>query len=823
MAKSILSETITFTPAAKTFNFNSVSGFNLKYLTAIVNNTTKEVIYMPAKGAGYGYTAFGSNILTVEYDTTAMNAGDVIAYHYDDEARQDADSNNLSSINTNIQDQALYLEALNLSIRQDSDPYVQSIAIGAKDKSSGDLQYGLESRPLSSQVVATDKGLIVNSVIHGKTTAGGGSFVDVKVTPSGALSTEATISGSLPLPADAATETKQDTQITHLNNIETATEATQAAVESLDAKVQAVKSIGNFYPNPLGTSNNYSSVGDETTISVDSQGNMLTRSSTDEGSCREPFDGSAIGFSVGTITLTNGADTITGSDLTVLERNSYIKLSADAESSWVQVLSIDTPTTGRLYSNYTGTGGTGAVIQSNYKPITGTGGSIGVASSLCTIGAGTTINQFTGISKEIDYGPLTQIVIASISQRIVNQNIYIGLQNDPTAPTKYARFNFSGATNTAAVFETTDIRSGTPSGADIETTSFTLPDGLTTASNLRYKIEITSEFARAYVNDKLVAQHFNNIPAHYNVMDMVCGIMNGGSSPASNTNLILDSYSVANYNSFKTSIASDVEKIVVNNAPPIVYGPTNVTANNTDFFVIDCSQFACVGLRISSVGGGATISWQASNDIAFGATIAVPAHPAAGGVSVTSSTAVNHFIIPKVARYLRVRTTAYTSGTITCDALGYHQAPLLNNTQVITTYSGTQAVSQSGTWSFTLSSPNTGNGVSTFHKLFSAATTNATSVKGSAGVIAGLYLYNANAAVRYFKLYNKASAPTVGSDTPVLVIPIPPNGTQKVDHAITSFGMRFSTGIAYAITGGLADADTTAIGANDVVVGINYA
>lgn len=33
---------------------------------------------------------------------------------------------------------------------------------------------------------------------------------------------------------------------------------------------------------------------------------------------------------------------------------------------------------------------------------------------------------------------------------------------------------------------------------------------------------------------------------------------------------------------------------------------------------------------------------------------------------------------------------------------------------------------------------------------------------------------NINAAARYLKLYNKASAPTVGTDTPVLTIPLPP-------------------------------------------------
>jgi hypothetical protein len=52
-------------------------------------------------------------------------------------------------------------------------------------------------KDLNTQVASTDKGLVVNAMLHGKTTAGGGSFVDVKVNPSGALAVESTISGAV--------------------------------------------------------------------------------------------------------------------------------------------------------------------------------------------------------------------------------------------------------------------------------------------------------------------------------------------------------------------------------------------------------------------------------------------------------------------------------------------------------------------------------------------------------------------------------------------------------------------------------------------------
>lgn len=47
------------------------------------------------------------------------------------------------------------------------------------------------TKTLNTQVVAADTGLVVNAVLHGLTTAGGGSYVDVKVNPSGALATDA--------------------------------------------------------------------------------------------------------------------------------------------------------------------------------------------------------------------------------------------------------------------------------------------------------------------------------------------------------------------------------------------------------------------------------------------------------------------------------------------------------------------------------------------------------------------------------------------------------------------------------------------------------
>lgn len=104
-------------------------------------------------------------------------------------------------------------------------------------------------------------------------------------------------------------------------------------------------------------------------------------------------------------------------------------------------------------------------------------------------------------------------------------------------------------------------------------------------------------------------------------------------------------------------------------------------------------------------------------------------------------------------------------------------------------------------------------------RTISAATTNATSAKASAGQVFGWYLSNANASTRFFKLYNKASAPTVGTDTPVMTIPIPGGSGANVEFAN---GIAFATGIAYALTTGVADADTAAVAANEIVINLLY-
>lgn len=108
------------------------------------------------------------------------------------------------------------------------------------------------------------------------------------------------------------------------------------------------------------------------------------------------------------------------------------------------------------------------------------------------------------------------------------------------------------------------------------------------------------------------------------------------------------------------------------------------------------------------------------------------------------------------------------------------------------------------------------------YKLISAASTNATSLKASAGQIYGIQASNINAAVRYLKLYNKASAPTVGTDIPVKVITIPSTTVGGSIEICSVTGISFTTGIAFALTTGMADSDIGAVAATEIAVNIDY-
>lgn len=375
--------------------------------------------------------------------------------------------------------------------------------------------------------------------------------------------------------------------------------------------------------------------------------------------------------------------------------NAYVSNAYDQKEDMFKVKSVQ--------KKFRDSFGGSSLDATKWDSSIGTGGTIGVAGGVVTIGSGTTASAETSITtKEVFSVPFRVSIGFTLSQRIANQTFIVeAISVDPATGVPdgqhAAAFVFDGTTATSGKYRVQN--SGL---AALDSAAVTMP---TTASGGIFEIEpfadecwfhggtldSTNGRANSY-------RRHQQIPDPNAVYKIRLRWVNGGTAPASSTNAVVQFVAVQDY--------------------------AELTAEIT-------------------AGRGQAVAGQAI------------------GVNVI--------------------------GTLT---------------------------------SVAYVSPSTSYGYGTLSKLISAATTNATAVRTAATNVGWISAHNVSASMRYLKIYNKASAPTVGTDVPVQVIPIQPNS--EVMFAPFA-GMRLTTGFALAITGGIADNDATAIGANEVVVNWGYA
>lgn len=118
--------------------------------------------------------------------------------------------------------------------------------------------------------------------------------------------------------------------------------------------------------------------------------------------------------------------------------------------------------------------------------------------------------------------------------------------------------------------------------------------------------------------------------------------------------------------------------------------------------------------------------------------------------------------------------------------------------------------------------PHTAGGCSIFRSIDLDETEE--EAKATAGCVYGYYIANLATSTRFVKFYNATAANvTVGTTTPVLTLPIPGNSTDDVGaNMLGGVGITFDTAITVAATTGVADNDTGAPGANEVVINLFY-
>ena len=117
------------------------------------------------------------------------------------------------------------------------------------------------------------------------------------------------------------------------------------------------------------------------------------------------------------------------------------------------------------------------------------------------------------------------------------------------------------------------------------------------------------------------------------------------------------------------------------------------------------------------------------------------------------------------------------------------------------------------------SNVNTSQGLSIFRSL--DLDESEEDVKTAPGSLFFVHMHNTSAGARFVKFYNGTAANvTVGTTTPVLTFRLAAGGTETFESAL---GLHFSTAISVAATTGVADNDTGAPGANDVIINLGYA
>ncbi len=311
----------------------------------------------------------------------------------------------------------------------------------------------------------------------------------------------------------------------------------------------------------------------------------------------------------------------------------------------------------------------GSTLSDEWTSATGTGQTISVANSYCTLTSGTTSDQQVYIIRSIDYSPLIFISAFSISQRIANQTTYMGFISDDG--NTFARFVFSGTDNTKVICSTQS--STDTNGSQGTSTQLLIPYGLVTSSILTYKIRFTGKVVEYYVGaDEAamvrIAVHTLQMPDQYTVMNGRIRILNG-TSPASSTTVNIDTIKVFNFNIVDVdgTITGDVnisQKIVAsgsNNSTTNLASGATFTGVGEESLNFSAIQF------VFKADQNFTIYVDQSSDLTnWDITDSYDYKYSLGGASRT---------VQSVAKYFRVRATNVGTATTTYLRLSSYLLP----------------------------------------------------------------------------------------------------------------------------------------------------
>lgn len=255
----------------------------------------------------------------------------------------------------------------------------------------------------------------------------------------------------------------------------------------------------------------------------------------------------------------------------------------------------------------------------------------------------------------------------------------------------------------------------------------------------------------------------------------------------------------------------------------VLYGnSSNTTATGTLTALNNTVEISCEGAGMV----GVDLTGTSVQTVVFEATVDntnwFPVNAlGSAGTSIASISAFPSraaFLMPAGYRKVRVRTSAFTSGSVTATLTANSATNVVTLGTSGATIGNVGIVAGSALMGLVNLAPRTTGGC-LMHHVVSAASNNAAVIKGSAGQIYSVHATNHTASWKFVKFYNKATAPTVGTDTPVMVLGVPPNGFAEMEEV---HGAACAAGIGIAIVTGAANSDNTAVALNDVIVSTRY-